>query len=123
MATDEQTRLELRSCGLSAAWSEHLRSRTDVQNIDLMNLARLLPQLPLQLDEGCRRRKEGVAMSKDASREIRLRHAVRPMAREVSKRNLRRRRKTPSKKQAKALTALRPPTDRCAVLWMSAHVA
>jgi len=26
---------------------EHLRSRTDVQNIDLMNLAGFLPQLPV----------------------------------------------------------------------------
>ena len=38
MATDEQTRLELEAA-VYRRLVEHLRTRTDVQNIDLMNLA------------------------------------------------------------------------------------
>src|SRR5690349_21562648 len=38
MATDEQTRLELEAA-VFRRLVEHLRTRTDVQNIDLMNLA------------------------------------------------------------------------------------
>ena len=38
MATDEQTRLELEAA-VYRRLVEHLRKRTDVQNIDLMNLA------------------------------------------------------------------------------------
>jgi len=38
MATDEQTRTELEAA-VYRRLVEHLRSRTDVQNIDLMNLA------------------------------------------------------------------------------------
>ena len=38
MATDEKTRMELEAA-VYRRLVEHLRSRTDVQNIDLMNLA------------------------------------------------------------------------------------
>jgi hypothetical protein len=38
MATDEKTRVELEAA-VYRRLVEHLRSRTDVQNIDLMNLA------------------------------------------------------------------------------------
>ena len=38
MATDDQSRLELEAA-VYRRLVEHLRSRTDVQNIDLMNLA------------------------------------------------------------------------------------
>ncbi len=53
MAIDEKTRTELEAA-VSAAWSTICAGRTDVQNIELMNLGRLLPQLPVELDEGRR---------------------------------------------------------------------
>ena len=52
---DDKTRTELEAA-VYRRLVEHLRSRTDVQNIDMMNLDRLLSQLPVELDEGCRRR-------------------------------------------------------------------
>ena len=52
---DDKTRTELEAA-VYRRLVEHLRSRTDVQNIDMMNLAGL-PQLPVELDEGSRRRK------------------------------------------------------------------
>ena len=47
---DEKTRTELEAA-VYRRLVEHLRSRTDVQKIDMMNLP-ALPQLPLELDEG-----------------------------------------------------------------------
>ena len=55
MATDEKSRMELEAA-VFRRLVEHLRARTDVQNIDLDESRRLLPQLPVELDEGCRRR-------------------------------------------------------------------
>jgi uncharacterized protein len=67
MAIDDKTRTELEAAAFRRL-VEHLRTRTDVQNIDLMNLAGfcrncLSNWLKDAADAG------GVAMSKDESRE------------------------------------------------------
>ena len=67
MAIDEKTRTELEAAAFRRL-VEHLRSRTDVQNIDLMNLAGfcrncLSNWLKDAADE------KGAAMTKDESRE------------------------------------------------------
>jgi len=48
---DDKTRTELEAAAFRRLVA-HLRERTDVQNIDLMNLAGFLPQLPLQMVPG-----------------------------------------------------------------------
>jgi uncharacterized protein len=68
MASDEQTRLELEAA-VYRRLVEHLRSRTDVQNIDLMNLAGFCRNcLSNWMKDAADQ--QGVAMSKDESREI-----------------------------------------------------
>ena len=68
MATDEQTRLELEAA-VYRRLVEHLRTRTDVQNIDLMNLAGFCRNcLSNWMKEAADQR--GLAMTKDESREI-----------------------------------------------------
>ena len=67
MATDDKTRTELEAA-VFRRLIEHLRSRTDVQNIDLMNLAGFCRNcLSNWLKEEADAK--GVAMSKDQSRE------------------------------------------------------
>ena len=67
MATDEQTRLELEAA-VYRRLVEHLRTRTDVQNIDLMNLAGFCRNcLSNWLKDAADA--QGVAMTKDESRE------------------------------------------------------
>jgi uncharacterized protein len=68
MATDEQTRLELEAA-VYRRLVEHLRTRTDVQNIDLMNLAGFCRNCLSNWMKDAADQK-GVAMSKDESREI-----------------------------------------------------
>jgi uncharacterized protein len=68
MATDEQTRLELEAA-VYRRLVEHLRTRTDVQNIDLMNLAGFCRNCLSNWMKDAADEK-GVAMSKDESREI-----------------------------------------------------
>ncbi len=68
MATDEKSRVELEAA-VYRRLVEHLRSRTDVQNIDLMNLAGfcrncLSNWMKDAADES------GVPMTKEQSREI-----------------------------------------------------
>jgi uncharacterized protein len=68
MATDEKSRLELEAA-VYRRLVEHLRSRTDVQNIDLMNLAGfcrncLSNWMKDAADD------QGVPMTKEQSREI-----------------------------------------------------
>jgi hypothetical protein len=68
MATDEKSRVELEAA-VYRRLVEHLRSRTDVQNIDLMNLAGfcrncLSNWMKDAADE------TGVPMTKEQSREI-----------------------------------------------------
>ena len=67
MATDDQTRLELEAA-VYRRLVEHLRNRTDVQNIDLMNLAgfcrNCLSNWLMDAADA-----QGVSMSKDDSRE------------------------------------------------------
>src|SRR3712207_2917792 len=64
---DEQTRTELEAAAFRRL-VEHLRSRTDVQNIDLMNLAGFCRNcLSNWLKDAADAR--GVAMSKEQSRE------------------------------------------------------
>ena len=67
MASDDQTRLELEAA-VYRRLVEHLRTRTDVQNIDLMNLAGFCRNcLSNWLKEEADAK--GVAISKDESRE------------------------------------------------------
>src|ERR1700681_678994 len=68
MATDEKSRTELEAA-VYRRLLEHLRSRTDVQNIDLMNLAGFCRNcLSNWMKEAADT--QGVAMSKEQSREI-----------------------------------------------------
>src|SRR5947209_12615820 len=67
MAIDDKTRTELESAAFRRM-VEHLRSRTDVQNIDLMNLAGFCRNcLSNWLKEAADA--QGAEMSKDESRE------------------------------------------------------
>jgi len=68
MATDERSRVELEAA-VYRRLVEHLRSRTDVQNIDLMNLAGFCRNcLSNWMKEAAD--KQGVAMTKEQSREL-----------------------------------------------------
>jgi uncharacterized protein len=68
MATDERSRVELEAA-VYRRLIEHLRSRTDVQNIDLMNLAgfcrNCLSNWMKEAADG-----QGVSMTKEQSREL-----------------------------------------------------
>jgi uncharacterized protein len=67
MAPDEKTRTELEAAAFRRL-VEHLRTRTDVQNIDLMNLAGFCRNcLSNWMKDAADAR--GVSMSKDESRE------------------------------------------------------
>ena len=67
MALDDKTRIELESAVLRRL-VEHLRQRTDVQNLDLMNLAGFCRNcLSNWMKEAADGR--GIAMTKDESRE------------------------------------------------------
>ncbi|HML07583.1 MAG TPA: DUF1244 domain-containing protein [Xanthobacteraceae bacterium] len=67
MATDEKRRVELEAA-VFRRLVEHLRSRTDVQNIDLMNLAGFCRNcLSNWLKDAAEER--GVPMTKEESRE------------------------------------------------------
>lgn len=67
MSLDEKTRTELEAAAFRRL-VEHLRSRTDVQNIDMMNLAGFCRNcLSNWMKEAADAR--GVPMSKEASRE------------------------------------------------------
>jgi hypothetical protein len=67
MATGDQSRLELEAA-VYRRLVEHLRSRTDVQNIDLMNLAGFCRNcLSNWMKEAAD--KQGVALTKEQSRE------------------------------------------------------
>lgn len=67
MTLDERTRTELEAAVLRRLM-EHLRGRTDVQNIDLMNLAGFCRNCLSNWMKDAADAK-GVAMSKDESRE------------------------------------------------------
>src|SRR5437660_11680573 len=67
MAIDDKTRTELEAAAFRRL-VEHLRERTDVQNIDMMNLAGFCRNcLSNWMKDAADAR--GVALSKDASRE------------------------------------------------------
>jgi uncharacterized protein len=68
MATDEKTRIELEAA-VYRRLVEHLRSRTDVQNVDLMNLAGFCRNCLSNWMKDAADAK-GVQMSRDESREI-----------------------------------------------------
>jgi len=68
MATDEQTRLELEAA-VYRRLVDHLRARTDVQNIDLMNLAGFCRNCLSNWMKDAADEK-GVPMSKEQSRDI-----------------------------------------------------
>jgi hypothetical protein len=68
MSIDDRTRTELEAA-VYRRLVEHLRSRTDVQNIDLMNLAGFCRNcLSNWMKEAAD--EKGITMSKDQSREI-----------------------------------------------------
>jgi hypothetical protein len=68
MADDDKTRVELEAA-VFRRLVEHLRSRTDVQNIDLMNLAGFCRNcLSNWMKDAADA--QGVAMTKDESREL-----------------------------------------------------
>ena len=94
MSTDEQTRLELEAA-VYRRLVEHLRTRTDVQNIDLINLAGFCRNCLSNWMKDAADEK-GVAMSKDESRESSTACRTTNGARNIKK-SLRRRRKPPSK--------------------------
>ena len=65
---DDQTRTELEAAAFRAL-RDHLRTRTDVQNIDMMNLAGFCRNcLSRWYQEAAEAR--GIAMSKDEGREV-----------------------------------------------------
>ncbi len=65
---DEQTQLELEAAAFRRL-RDHLRERTDVQNIDLMNLSGFCRNcLSRRYDEAAAER--GIDLGKDAAREI-----------------------------------------------------
>jgi uncharacterized protein len=68
MPLDDKTRTELEAA-VYRRLVEHLRSRTDVQNIDLMNLAGFCRNCLSNWMKDAADAK-GIAMSKDESREI-----------------------------------------------------
>ena len=68
MALDDKTRTELEAA-VFRRLVDHLRSRTDVQNIDLMNLAGFCRNCLSNWMKDAADAK-GVAMSKDMSREV-----------------------------------------------------
>ena len=68
MSLDDKTRTELEAA-VFRRLVEHLRARTDVQNIDLMNLAGFCRNCLSNWMKDAADAK-GVAMSKDESREI-----------------------------------------------------
>jgi uncharacterized protein len=68
MATDEKTRTELEAA-VYRRLVEHLRSRTDVQNIDLMNLAGFCRNCLSNWMKDAADAK-GVRMTKEESREV-----------------------------------------------------
>ena len=68
MATDDKTRVELEAA-VFRRLLEHLRARTDVQNIDLMNLAGFCRNCLSNWMKDAADAK-GVAMTKDESREL-----------------------------------------------------
>ena len=74
MATDEKSRVELEAA-VYRRLVEHLRSRTDVQNIDLMNLAGFCRNCLSNWMKDAADDK-GVPMTKGREPRNRLRHAV-----------------------------------------------
>jgi len=68
MATDDKTRIELEAA-VYRRLVEHLRSRTDVQNIDLMNLAGFCRNCLSNWMKDAADAK-GLPMTKDESREV-----------------------------------------------------
>ena len=116
MATDDQTRLELEAA-VYRRLVEHLRARTDVQNIDLMNLAGFCRNCLSNWMKDAADQK-GVAMTRTRVARSSMACPTTNGARNI-KRNLHPRSEPPSKKQAKSIELLRSSTDRCAVLWMS----
>ena len=80
--TDEKTRTELEAA-VYRRLVEHLRERTDVQNIDLMNLAGFCRNcLSNWMKDAADA--QGVPMIEGREPRDRLRHALRRMAREIS---------------------------------------
>ena len=88
MATDERTRIELEAA-VYRRLVEHLRSRTDVQNIDLMNLAGFCRNCLSNWMKDAAEAK-GLKMTKEESREIVYGMPYERMARQVPEGSVRR---------------------------------
>ena len=84
MALDDKTRAEFEAAAFRRLL-DHLRSRTDVQNIEMINLAGFCRNCLSNWMKDAADAK-GVPMTKDQSRQSGLRHAVRGMEGEVSRR-------------------------------------
>ncbi len=67
--TDEKNTIEFEAAAYRRL-VQHLRDHPEVQNIDLMNLAGFLPQLPRQLVQVTPQPRRVSSWSKDAAREI-----------------------------------------------------
>jgi len=107
MAIDQNTRTELEAA-VYRRLVEHLRTRTDVQNIDLMNLAGFCRNCLSNWMKDAADAK-GIPMTKEQSREI-----VYGMPYD---------RRLRSKKQVKSIDGRCAARFACAVLWMSALLA
>jgi hypothetical protein len=119
MATDDQSRLELEAA-VYRRLVEHLRSRTDVQNIDLMNLAGFCRNcLSNWMKEAAD--KQGVALTKEQSRE-RVYGCLTTNGALSIKKTLPPNKKRRSKKQAKSIERRVMRRSTCVVLWMKREV-
>ena len=121
MATDEKSRVELEAA-VYRRLVEHLRSRTDVQNIDLMNLAGFCRNCLSNWMKDAADDK-GVPMTKEQSREIVYGMPYDRMARQISEGSIREPKSGSSKKQAKSTDAQRLAAIVLCNVWMSANAA
>ena len=112
MATDEKTRTELEAA-VYRRLVEHLRSRTDVQNIDMMNLAGFCRNCLSNWMKDAADAK-GVPMTKDESREIVYGMPYRRMARQAPEGRLAGAKGGIRKSKPKALTPRRYAPLSCA---------
>ena len=118
MATDEKTRTELEAA-VYRRLVEHLRGRTDVQNIDLMNLAGFCRNC---LSNWMKDAADAKGLPMTRKKAARSSTACRTTNGAPSTRRKPRPSRRPhSKKQAKSTDPSRLRPWSCAVLWMSAR--
>ena len=110
---DDKTRTELEAA-VYRRLVEHLRSRTDVQNIDMMNLAGFCRNCLSNWMKDAADLK-GIPMTKDEEPRDRLRRAVRAMEGEAPEGGLARSRRRPSRRPLprRSTELSRVPRTRC----------